>query len=71
MLRKFGLLSSMDVKCLYAFCRGCLVQEPCRHCNFIHPSSVKITEYLTADSEGFIVIVSKKVCRCINMLCTL
>lgn len=49
----------MGVKCLYAIYHGCLVQEFCRHYNFIHPSSVKITEYLTANSEGYIDTVSK------------
>jgi len=58
-LRKFSFLSSMHVKCLCAFCHGCLVQELCRHYKFIHPSAVKITEYLIADSEGFIVVVNK------------
>lgn len=69
MLRKFSLLGLMGVRSWDAFCHGCLAQELCRHCNFIHPSSVKITEYLTAESEGFIIIV-KCICRCIKMCCT-
>lgn len=67
MLRKFSLSDLMGVRCWDAFFSGFLVQELCRHCNFIHLSSVKITEYLTAESEGFIGI-AKYICGCIKIV---